>query len=77
MFHLYFFFVKFLGCKDCHFGQFGTITARHISRYKRVSGDLIRPRSRSKSVKGILFGIIDVLLGAKFVTLYLTWRVGG
>ena len=68
-------FRKVFSCKDCHFGQFGTINARYISRYKRVSGDLIRLRSRSKLVKGNLFGIIDVLLGAKFAILYLTWRV--
>ena len=64
-----------MGCKDCQFGQFGTINALYISRYKRVSGDLIRLRSRSKLVKGILFGINDVLLGAKFDILYLTCRM--
>ena len=33
IFHLSSFFVKLWGFKDCHFGQFGTINARYISRY--------------------------------------------
>ena len=33
IFHLWSFFVKLRGFKDCHFGQFGTINARYISRY--------------------------------------------
>ena len=38
---------------------------------------LIRHRNRCKFVEGRLFAIIDLLLlGAKFITLYLIWRVG-
>ena len=33
IFHLWSFFVNLWGFKDCHFGQFGTINARYISRY--------------------------------------------
>ena len=33
IFHLWSFFVKLWGFKDCHFGQLGTINARYISRY--------------------------------------------
>ena len=33
IFHLWSFFVKLWGFKDCHFGQFGTINARYNSRY--------------------------------------------
>ena len=36
IFHLWSFFVKLWGFKDCHFGhfdQFGTINARYVSRY--------------------------------------------
>ena len=42
-----------------------------------LSGDLIRQKNRSKLVEGSLFAIIDLLLGTKFITLYLIWRVGG
>ena len=42
IFHLWSFFVKLWELKDCHSGQFGTINARYISRYQRVSGELIR-----------------------------------
>ena len=57
-----------MGFKDCHFG---TINARYISRYYRVSGILIRPRTHSKMVEGSFFAIIDLLIGAKSITLYL------
>ena len=33
IFHLWSFFLKIRGFKDRHFGQFGTINARYISRY--------------------------------------------
>ena len=33
IFHLWLLYVRLWGFKDCHFGQFGTINARHISRY--------------------------------------------
>ena len=63
--------------KDCRFGQFGTINAwdnlgQYISRYYRVSGDLIGFRNSSKLVQGSLFAIIDLLLRANlsFSTLY-------
>ena len=68
-----------MGFKDCHFGhfdQFGTINDQYISRFERVSGDLIRLRNRSKLVKENLFAITDLLLGAKFIFLYFIWRVG-
>ena len=32
IFHLWSFFVKLWGFEDCHFGQFGTINARSVSR---------------------------------------------
>ena len=41
-----------------------------------MSGDLISHRNLSKLVEGSLFAIIDLLLGAKFIALYLIWRVG-
>ena len=37
----------------------------------------MRHRNCSKLVEGGFFAIIDMLLGAKCVTLYLIWRVGG
>ena len=37
----------------------------------------MRPRNCSKLVKGSKFSIIDLLLGAKSLTLYFIWRVGG
>ena len=43
---------------------------RDISRYKRVSGDVIRLGNRSKWVEGSLFAIIDLLLGAEFIISY-------
>ena len=46
-----------------------TINARYISRYKRVSGELIRFRNRSKLVERSLFAIIDLLQGAKSILL--------
>ena len=70
------FFFKLWRFKDCNFGQFGTINARYISRYKRVSGELNRLRSRSKLVERNLFARIDLLQGAKFIFLYFIWRVG-
>ena len=69
-------FCKVIRVRDSHFDQFGTDSARYISRYQRVSGDLIRLRNRSKLVEGSLFAIIDLLLGAKFITLFYIWRVG-
>ena len=80
MFHLWLFFVKLWGFKDCHFGQFdqfGTVNARYILRYQRVSGDLIRLRNSPKLVESSLFAIIDLLQGAKSIVLYFIWRVGG
>ena len=59
------------------FCQFGTIKARYISRYYRLSGDLILLRNRSKLVEESLLAIIDFLLGAKSFTLCFLWRVGG
>ena len=64
-----------MGFKDCHFGQFGTINPRYISRYYRVSGDLNRLRNCSKLVERSLFAITDLLQGAKFILLYFKWRV--
>ena len=60
-----------MGFKDCHFGQFATSNARYI-----LSGDLIRLRNCSKLVESVLFAIIDLLLGAKSITLYFMfmWR---
>ena len=80
IFHLWSFFVELWGFKDCHFGhfeQFGTINARYNSRYKRVSGDLIRLIKRSKLVERSSFAIIDLLQGTKSLFLYFIWRVGG
>ena len=77
IFHLWSFFVKLWGFKDCHFDQLGTINARDISRYSRVSGELIRLRNRSKLVERSLFAIIDLLQGAKSILLCSIWRVGG
>ena len=51
IFYLWSFFVMLRGFKDCHFCQFGTVNARYISRYSRVSVELIRLRNRSKLVK--------------------------
>ena len=68
--------MKLWGFKDCHFGQFGTINARYISRYYSVSGNLIRLRNRCKLVKRSLFTIIDLLQEAKSILLYFIWRVG-
>ena len=70
-------FRKVTGFTDCHFGQFGTINARYISRYYRVIGELIRLKNRSKLVERSLFAIIDLLQGAKSIVLCLLWRVGG
>ena len=53
-----------------------SINDQYVSRYERVSGDLIPLRNRSKLVKENLFAITDLLLGAKFITLYFIWRVG-
>ena len=69
-------FCKVMGFKDCHFGQFGTIISRYISRYQRVSGDLIRLRNCSKLVYRSLFAIINLLQVAKSILLYFIWRVG-
>ena len=67
--------MKLWGFKDCHFGQFGTINARYISLYQRVSGMLIPLRNRSKLVERSLFSTIDLLQGAKsiFCTLNGVW----
>ena len=51
--------------------------ARYNSRFKRVSGDLIRLRNQSKLVERSLFAIIDLLQGAKSILWYLIWFVGG
>ena len=78
--HLWSFFVKLWGFKDCHFGhfdQFGTINARYISGYYRVSGDLIRLRNRSKLFEGSLFAVNDLLQGTKSTLMFFIWRVGG
>ena len=42
----------------------------------RAINELIRLRNRSKLVQGILYAIIDLLIGAKSGTLYFIWRVG-
>ena len=34
-----------------------------------------RHRNRSNLVEGSLFAIIDLILGVKFITLYIIWRV--
>ena len=49
---------------------------RYISRYQRVSGELIRLRNCSKLVKISLFAIIGLLQGVKFILLYFKWREG-
>ena len=41
-----------------------------------MSGDLIRPRNRSKLVKRSLCATIGLLQGAKYILLYFVWRVG-
>ena len=69
IFHLWLFFVMLRGFKYCYFGQFGTINARCILRYERVSGDLIRHRNCSKLVERSLFSRLELLLGAKSITL--------
>ena len=65
-------FRKVTGFKDCHFG---TINARYVSRYYRVSGELIRLRNRSKLVERSLFVIIGLLQGANYIlcTVYGVW----
>ena len=65
-----------MGVYACHFDQFGTINAQYIRRYYSVSGDFSRLRNCSKLVEGSLFVTIDLLTGAKSITLYLRWRVG-
>ena len=77
IFHLWSFFVRLWGIHDCHLSQFETINAQYILRYKRVNGDLIRHRNRSKLVEGCLFSIIVLLQGVKSILLYLIWRVAG
>ena len=42
----------------------------------RKSRDLIRLRNRFKLLEGSLFAVIDLLLDAKFITLYFISRVG-
>ena len=66
-------FVKLRGFELRHFGRFGTINARYISRYERVSEDLIRLRNNSKLVKISLFAMIDLLQGVKFI-LFNVWE---
>ena len=66
-----------MGFKDAILGKFGTIKARYISRYLRVSGDLIRLRNSSKLVQKSLYAIIGIIIGAKSIFLYFIWRVGG
>ena len=39
------------------------------------ASDLIRLKNRSKLVEASLFAIIDLLLAAKFITLYFMWRM--
>ena len=39
--------------------------------------DLIRHRNRSKLVQGSLYATTDLLIGAKLITWYVIWRVGG
>ena len=58
------FFLKLWWFKDCHFGHFGTINARYISRYYSVSGDLICLKN-------------PTLYGVYFCNLHFIWRVGG
>ena len=41
--------------------------------YYRVGGDFVRLRNCSKLVEGSLFVIIDLLRGAKTITLYFMW----
>ena len=53
------------------------IDTRYISRYLRVSGDLIRLKNRSKLAERSFFAIIDLFLGKKSITLYFMWRVVG
>ena len=76
-FDLWSFFVELWAFKDWHFGQIGTINKWYISRYLRVSGDLIRLTNRSKLVERSLFAIIYLLQGAKSILLYFIWRMGG
>ena len=68
IFYLWSFFVKLWGFKDCHFRQFWKINAQYLSCFKRVSGDLIRLRNRSKLAQGSLYAIIDLIIGAKSIT---------
>ena len=65
-FHLWSLFVKLWGFKDCHFC---------FALFTRKRG-LFLLRNHSKLVHGKLYAIIDSLVGAKFITLYLIWRVG-
>ena len=71
------FFSLSYGCFKLPFWQFGTINARLISIYWRVSRDLINLINRSNLVKGRLFAINYLIIVAKSITLYLIWRVGG
>ena len=70
------FFVMLWGFKGCHFCLFGTINEKYISRYYRISADLIRLRNRFKLFEGGLFAKVGLLLGAKSIT-YFIWLVGG
>ena len=51
-------FWKVMGFIYYHFGHFGTIYAQLISRFLRVSGNLIRLRNCSKLVKGSLVAMM-------------------
>ena len=63
--------------KDCHFDQFGTISAQFfLALLMRKCRDFIRLRNRFKLLEGSLFAVIDLLLDAKFITLYFISRVG-
>ena len=70
VFNLWLFFLNLWGFKNCHFGEFGTINVRFAI-------DLIRLRNRSKLVQSSLYAITNLLIGAKSITLFLVWRVGG
>ena len=50
---------------------------RNIFRAINLSTNSIRLRNHSNFDERSLLAIIDLLLGAKSITLYFIWRVGG
>ena len=69
----WFFFFRQISLKIVILANLG-----QLPRHKfRVSGDLIPRRNRSVLVEGGLIAIYNLFLGAKSITLYFIWRVGG